>query len=155
MKERIIIVFLLILLVGSLGWMMNQRQEQEDFQEKIEVTLYKDPYCGCCGGWGKHLESKGYEIETVLSDDMDEVKNQFNVPDALQSCHTALIEGYVIEGHVPEEAIKKLLEEKPDIYGIGMAGMPSGSPGMPGPKEDFFIYEIESDGTQGKLFMKL
>lgn len=155
MKERIIIVFLLILLIGSLGWMMNQRQEQEGFQEKIEVTLYKDPYCGCCGGWGKHLESKGYEIETVLSDDMDEVKNQFSVPDVLQSCHTAFIEGYVIEGHVPEEAIKKLLEEKPDIYGIGMAGMPSGSPGMPGSKEDFFIYEIESDGTQGKLFMKL
>ncbi len=121
----------------------------------IEVTLYKSPTCGCCGGWGAHMEEKGYAVNVIETNDMQSVKEEFEIPYELESCHTSEIEGYVVEGHVPEEAIARLLSEKPDIKGIGMAGMPSGSPGMPGPKEDFEVYTINHDGTKGDLFVTL
>jgi len=101
------------------------------------------------------MEGEGYTVTTKKEDDMSLIKQRFQVPYELESCHTAIIEGYVVEGHIPNEAIEKLLEERPDIQGIGMAGMPSGSPGMPGVKEDFMIYEINHDGTKGDLFIKL
>ena len=82
------------------------------------------------------------------------VKKKLGVPSELESCHTMEISGYVIEGHMPEEAIQKLLVENPNIKGIGLAGMPAGSPGMPGPKtSDFVIYEITHEGSRGDVFM--
>lgn len=154
MWNKLLTALLLIILVVSVGWMVNQKDKPVS-ENKILATIHKDPYCGCCGKWGSYMESNGYQTEEVLEDDMSKIKEQFDVPQELQSCHTAEIDGYVVEGHIPNEAIKKLLSERPDIKGIGMAGMPSGSPGMPGPKEDFLIYEINHDGTKGDLFMKL
>ncbi len=154
MLNKLLTALLLIILVVSIGWMINQKDKPAS-ENKILATIYKDPYCGCCGKWGSYMETKGYETDTVLEDDMSKIKEQFGVPQELQSCHTSEIEGYVVEGHIPNEAVEKLLEERPDIKGIGMAGMPSGSPGMPGPKADFLIYEINHDGTKGDLFMKL
>lgn len=122
----------------------------------VEVTLHKSPFCGCCGEYSQYLYGKGYTINTEETQDMDFVKKELGVPYELESCHTMEIAGYVIEGHVPEEAIMKLLADKPDIKGIGMAGMPSGSPGMPGPKnEDFVVYEITHEGEKGNVFIVL
>ena len=135
--------------------MLPENKEVEVVDNSISVTIHKSQYCGCCGEWGSYMEKQGYDIETVNVEEMSEVKEEFNIPYELVSCHTSEIEGYVVEGHVPNEAIEKLLREKPDILGIGMAGMPSGSPGMPGPKVDFLIYEINKDGQKGDLFLKI
>tara|TARA_B100000508_G_scaffold60333_1_gene47171 strand:- start:207228 stop:208169 length:942 start_codon:yes stop_codon:yes gene_type:complete len=121
----------------------------------VIATVYKSPTCGCCSGYVAHLQGKGYDVVAENTDELIAIKEQFGVPSELGSCHTMTIGGYVVEGHVPEEAVQKLLAERPPIKGIGMAGMPSGSPGMPGPKEEFAIYEINLDGTKGGLFMFL
>lgn len=123
--------------------------------EDIVATIYKSPTCGCCAGYASHLKERGYSVVTEDTHELIAIKEQFGVPAELGSCHTMVIGGYVVEGHVPEEAVQKLLAERPPIKGIGMAGMPIGSPGMPGPKEDFYIYEINLDGTKGELFMLL
>ena len=154
MLQKILTPILLVVLFVSLGWMISQKGKPVS-ENMILATLYKSPYCGCCGEWGSYMESNEYKVATVLEEDMDKVKEKFQIPVELESCHTAEIDGYVVEGHIPNEAIEKLLKDRPDIKGIGMAGMPSGSPGMPGIKEDFLIYEINHDGTKGDLFMKL
>lgn len=155
-KNRLIILILLVAVLVSVGWMMSQKSSSINQEENgILATIYKSPYCGCCGAWEDHMERKGFTIETIPEENMSVIKEQFDIPAELESCHTTTIDGYVVEGHVPHEAVVRLLEERPDIKGIGMAGMPSGSPGMPGPKEDFMIYEINHDGTKGDLYMQL
>jgi len=158
MLNKLLPIALILVFIVSAGWMVSKKDQSQEIklsEDRALATIHKDPYCSCCGKWGEYMESKGYETNTVLEDDMTKIKEQFNVPYELESCHTAEIEGYVIEGHIPNEAIEKLLKERPDVKGIGMAGMPSGSPGMPGPKADFLIYEINHDGTKGDLFIKL
>lgn len=112
------------------------------------VVLYKSEMCGCCGLYGQYLEQMDYNVEIKDMPDITPIKDQYNIPQQLRSCHTAIIGGYYIEGHIPKEAIQKLLTEKPSIAGIAMPGMPSGSPGMPGAKkEPFIIYAIATDGS--------
>src|SRR3989338_865102 len=123
--------------------------------EKAAVALHKSAACGCCGVYGSYLRREGYGVEVHNTNDLAAKKRELGVPRELESCHTSEVGGYVVEGHVPEEAIAKLLQEKPDIVGIGMGGMPSGSPGMPGPKQGpFVIYEI-GRGSLGGVFMTL
>lgn len=97
---------------------------------KGEMTVYKSKYCGCCGAWVDYMKKNGYQVKTVLLEDMTSVKKNFKVPYKLSSCHTAIIDGYVVEGHVPADVVAKMLKEKPDIIGIASPGMPVGSPGM-------------------------
>ncbi len=118
------------------------------------VTVYKTATCGCCANYVTYLERSGLEVDAVNVPSLGDIKKQYSIPSDLQSCHTTVIGDYVVEGHVPVEAISKLMSEKPAIRGIGMAGMPSGSPGMPGAKEPFFIYELTEAG-KGSLFMEL
>ena len=92
-------------------------------------TLYKDPNCGCCGEHAKHLRAAGYQITEVPTGDMSKVKHQYGT-DVAASCHTLVIGGYAVEGHVPAAAIAKLLKEKPNAKGISVPGMPANSPGM-------------------------
>ena len=94
------------------------------------VTVYKNPQCGCCGQWVSHLRAQGFEV--VVHDVADTTKQraQLGVPAALGSCHTATVNGYVIEGHVPAADIRQLLRQKPAVVGIAVPGMPAGSPGM-------------------------
>jgi hypothetical protein len=100
-----------------------------------EVTVWKDPYCGCCGGWIAHMEASGFQVQSVDLEDMEAFKDQRGVPADLRSCHTAEVEGYLIEGHVPAAAITALLAARPSaVQGLAVAGMPSGSPGMEGPE---------------------
>lgn len=111
--------------------------------QAIEVEMYKPPTCECCGEYGKYLETKGFKVKTILVEDPVELKNSVGVPENMMSCHTLKIGKYFVEGHVPVEAIQKLLKEQPDIDGIALPGMPQGSPGMPGIKAGpFIIYSI-------------
>lgn len=115
------------------------------------ITVYRSPTCGCCLKWADYLESEGYKTTVVDSEDIDSVKTKLHVPDELQACHTAIVGDYVIEGHVPAEAIKKLLADKPKVAGIAVPGMPLGSPGMPASvpsaKEHFDAYAFSARGT--------
>jgi hypothetical protein len=94
------------------------------------MTVYKSPSCGCCAKWVEHVEKHGFEVKVVPATDMMAVKKKVGVPDALMSCHTTIVGGYVVEGHVPAADIKRLLAQKPKAKGIAVAGMPMGSPGM-------------------------
>lgn len=112
-------------------------------------TMYKVPNCSCCLEYKKYLEATTEaEIEVVKVNDLAKTKEKYNVPRDVESCHTLDIGEYFVEGHVPREAIGKLALEKPDILGIALPGMPTGSPGMPGKKsEPFVIYAVEKDGS--------
>jgi hypothetical protein len=113
------------------------------------IKIYKSPYCGCCGAWTKILAGAGFEPEVIKTKDLAPVKRLAGVPANLESCHTAFIDGYVVEGHVPAEAIEKMLKERPKIVGIGVPDMPIGSPGMPGPDpEPFSVIAFAAEGRQ-------
>ena len=111
----------------------------------VKVLLYKSESCGCCTAYGQYLQSKGFNVEVKLVENMESIKQMYAIPRGAESCHTAVIGNYFVEGHVPIEAINKLLNEKPDIKGIGLAGMPSGSPGMPGAQYGpFSVYGLKN-----------
>jgi hypothetical protein len=94
------------------------------------IQVVKSPYCGCCTQWVEHLRANGFTVEVTETEDPGPVAHRHGVPDALRSCHTATIENYVIEGHVPAADIRRLLEERPQAAGLAVPGMPVGSPGM-------------------------
>ncbi|MEQ9574884.1 MAG: DUF411 domain-containing protein, partial [Rhodospirillales bacterium] len=103
-----------------------------------EITVYKSPYCGCCGAWVTHMKDHGHDVKTVEMEDLTTIKKMTGVAEALQSCHTAVVDGYVIEGHVPAADVARLLREKPKAKGLAVPGMPVGSPGMEGPNPEAF-----------------
>jgi len=107
-----------------------------------KMTVTRDPNCGCCSNWVKHIKAAGFPVDVVEIDDVMPLKAKLGVPEALMSCHTAEIGGYVIEGHVPAEAVKRLLVERPKAIGIAVPGMPVGSPGMEVPGQAPQPYEI-------------
>lgn len=94
------------------------------------MTVWKSPWCGCCGAWVKHIQKAGIKVTVKEVEDLSQVKRTAGIPEALQSCHTAQIGDYKIEGHVPAADIKRLLATMPDIDGLAVPGMPAGSPGM-------------------------
>jgi hypothetical protein len=98
----------------------------------IAVKVYKTPTCGCCKAWVQHLRDNGFTVETVDMPDLSMVKQKYGVKPALQACHTAVVNGYVVEGHVPADLITKLVKEHPAVVGLAVPGMPAGSPGMEG-----------------------
>lgn len=111
------------------------------------VEVYKSPSCECCHEWEAYLREHGVPVRSVPTEDMVAVKDAHEVPSEAWSCHTAIVDGYVVEGHVPVEAIEDLLAAAPDIDGIALPGMPSGSPGMPGEKEAPFEILALRDGA--------
>jgi hypothetical protein len=104
------------------------------------ITVSKDPNCGCCGAWVAHLRQAGFTVSVRDTGDLPEIKQRLGVPGNLASCHTAEVSGYVVEGHVPADAVKRLLNEKPAATGLAVPGMPIGSPGMEGGTPE--IYEV-------------
>ncbi len=115
-----------------------------------EVEVRRDPGCGCCVSWVDYLLKHGADVEVSEDSARSEWRQELGVPDAVASCHTALVDGYVIEGHVPVEAIDRLLAERPDVVGISVAGMPALSPGMGGEPADWArleVVSIDHDGT--------
>jgi hypothetical protein len=114
---------------------------------KPHVTVYKTPTCGCCGKWVEHMQASGFAATATNLPDLAEIKAKHRVPASLQSCHTSLVGGYVIEGHVPAEDIKQLLRERPAIVGLAAPGMPAGSPGMDVPHAPAFdVLAFDKDG---------
>jgi len=159
-KKSFLLIGIFVFAVGVLYFVSGNHgslnDTKQDFRNGQKVVIYKSPNCGCCGSYAKYLKQKGYSVEIISKNDLDPIKNKLGVPSDLESCHTAQIGDYVVEGHIPEVAVQKLLTEKPDIEGIGMAGMPSGSPGMPGQKTgDFIIYTIIHNGVSGDVFMTI
>ena len=120
--------------------------------EPVAVKMYKNPECGCCEEYAKYLGQNGFKVTVTPTHNMSMISRQHGVPEKLAGCHTMLIEGYVVEGHVPVGAINKLLAERPKIKGISLPGMPEGSPGMTGMKTaPFQILEV-TDGP-AKVFL--
>ena len=119
-------------------------------QKPPMVEVYKSPTCGCCSAWVDHLRDQGFEVRTIETDKVDELKATHRIPRQVQSCHTALVSGYVVEGHVPAADVARLLKERPAIAGIAVPGMPVGSPGMeiPGTKpQPFDVIAFGKDGS--------
>lgn len=94
------------------------------------VTVYKSPTCNCCSDWVAHMREQGFSVDVNSRVNVQPVKKQVGVPSSLAACHTSTVGGYVVEGHVPAQDVKRLLREKPDVRGISVPGMPVGSPGM-------------------------
>jgi hypothetical protein len=108
-----------------------------------QATLYKNPQCGCCEGYADYLRANGFDVTVKPTHDLPLLHGQYGVPEPLVGCHTTLVDGYVVEGHVPINAVLRMLKERPHIKGISLPGMPAGSPGMSGEKAaPFTIYEI-------------
>lgn len=95
-----------------------------------EVNVYKSPYCGCCGAWVENLQASGLQVVVHDMEDVTPIARKAGVPDKARSCHTAIVEGYFVEGHVPATDVRKLLRDRPKARGIAVPGMPIGSPGM-------------------------
>ncbi|MDD2769597.1 MAG: DUF411 domain-containing protein [Methylococcus sp.] len=96
----------------------------------VEATVYRSPTCGCCKKWVEHIQTNGFAVKDIVKDDMAAVKRELGVPENLASCHTAVIGGYRVEGHVPAADIRQLLEAKAPLLGLSVPGMPAGTPGM-------------------------
>jgi hypothetical protein len=110
------------------------------------ITVSKDPNCGCCSGWVAHLRKAGFAVTVVDSSDLPAIKTRLGVPADLASCHTAEVGGYVIEGHVPADAVAQLLREAPRARGLAVPGMPVGSPGMEGGEPEEYEVMLFGDG---------
>ena len=122
---------------------------------KTTIELYKSPTCGCCKEWAAIMEDKGYNVNVHHQNDWAEIKKEFALPAQLQSCHSAVIDGYLFEGHVPESDISRLLKERPDnISGIAVPGMPQHSPGMAAPGAEYNNFKVVSFSKEGLALYK-
>ena len=111
------------------------------------ITVYKSPTCGCCTKWVNYLREQGFQVTAHEISDLTPIKKKYGVPNAITACHTAIVDGYVVEGHVPADVILRLLKERPKVVGITVPGMPMGSPGMEGDySEPYDILTFDQDG---------
>ena len=124
-------------------------------EEKVHATLFKNPGCGCCEKYADYLRANGFEVTSIEAPNMPVIKQNHGVRANLEGCHTTVVGDYVVEGHVPVTAIKRLLTEKPAIKGISLPGMPQGWPGMSGEKEGpFEILAITGDDKPAPIYAK-
>ena len=130
-KKTILILLIGILVIVGIYFGINQ-----PVGKVKNIVVYKDPSCGCCNAWIKHLKKNDFNVEVHDEKNMQSIKSRLMVPGNLQSCHTATIDGYTIEGHVPADVIERLVNEKPEVLGLTVPGMPMGTPGMEGPRKD-------------------
>jgi hypothetical protein len=139
---------LCLALAAGLAWVGNVWLAAQT--ARPQLTVYKSPTCGCCSKWIEHMQANGFTVKAIDVADIDAVKREHGVPQSAASCHTGLVNGYVVEGHVPADAVLKMLKDKPAIAGIAVPGMPVGSPGMevPGGQKD--SYTIVSFDKTGK-----
>jgi len=150
--KKLIITAIAILIAGAGSFSLANKSQDEknvkqNFQSNdIEMTIYRTATCHCCGKYLAILKKEGYIVKDVVTSDMNSVKEKYGIPYDKQSCHTTIVGDYFIEGHVPMDVVKKLLDEKPEIDGIGLPGMPVGTPGMPGPKRAPFKIFQAVDG---------
>jgi hypothetical protein len=130
---------------------MNGASAQRQAPQGPLVQVYKTPTCGCCANWVKHLQDNGFATRVVDLEDLTAIKTGNQVPRAAQSCHTATVGGYVLEGHVPAADVKRLLKDRPAVLGLAVPGMPIGSPGMEVPGVKAQAYNVMSFDRKGQL----
>jgi hypothetical protein len=134
-------------LTATAALLVSRRLFAEPAAALPVITVYKDAGCGCCNEWVKHLSANGFVVNPQDVLKVDDIKRSMIVPEALWSCHTAVVDRYVVEGHVPARDIKKLLAEKPAIQGLAVPGMPNGSPGMEqGGRDAYDVVAFTRDG---------
>lgn len=145
MRNKIIAVALVaIAALGTLAYLLTTSGANAE-----EVTLYKNPQCGCCEGYAAYLRENGFTVTVKPTHELVAMSREAGVPENFQGCHLSFIDDYVVSGHVPVNTVNRLLKERPDIKGITLPGMPTGSPGMGGAKtEPFTIYEIGSGAPE-------
>jgi hypothetical protein len=142
-------------LIGSVAvvWAAGASLGLAPFQQKpapaaVDLKVFLTPTCGCCGKWADHLKQAGFTVTREVTTNLGAVPARKRVPGQLQTCHTAVVGQYVVEGHIPADVIRKLLKEQPKIAGIAVPGMPEGSPGMEGPNpRPYSIVAFKADGT--------
>ncbi len=146
----------LILTTAAVGLLTatDAHSRAADKPAPTAITVYKDPDCGCCKKWVDHLREHGFRVTSHDTRDMDEVKANLGVPDKLHSCHTAVVNGYTIEGHVPAADIRKLLKSREKVRGLAVPGMPVGSPGMEGSRQDKYETIAFSRNGKSRIFAK-
>lgn len=122
---------------------------QESYRGPLDIKVYHSPTCGCCKDWLAHLQKHGFKVTSIETPDVESIKRQHQLPPAVASCHTALIDGYIIEGHVPADDIKRLLKQRPPVRGLAVPQMPTGAPGMEdGDKKDpFVVVSFDKEGN--------
>ncbi|MEO8053210.1 MAG: DUF411 domain-containing protein [Acidobacteriota bacterium] len=118
------------------------------------IKVYKTPTCGCCGSWVQHLRENGFEVDVQDVKDTSPYRHKFGIPAQLMSCHTAVVNGYAIEGHVPASDIQRLLREKPNAKGLAVPGMPAGSPGMESARTDAYSVMLVSANGGATVFQQ-
>jgi len=118
------------------------------------IEIWKSATCGCCKQWVEHMRANGFRPTTHDVLDVAPFKQKYRVPAALASCHTAVVSGYAIEGHVPADVVRQLLKERPKVLGLAVPGMPMGSPGMEGPRKDRYDVIAFADNGQTRVFAR-
>lgn len=142
MNRHVVLMFITLTFFAG-GAMFAQGQQ-------TTVDVYKSPTCGCCTKWVEHLRAVGFAVKTTNLDNLAELKASHRVPRQVQSCHTAIVSGYVLEGHVPAADVRRLLKERPAVAGLAVAGMPIGSPGMEVPGTKTQPYNVIAFDKQGE-----
>lgn len=137
----------LLFITALLVFYTGLRAESLPTGKPVDITVYRSPTCDCCGKWLEHLKKNNFNVKDIVTDDMQSIKDKYGVPKEMASCHTALIDGYVIEGHVPADDINKLLKTKPKVIGISVPGMVTGSPGMEmgGRKDPYDVMSFDKE----------
>ena len=158
LKKNLLKLTVPIVLTFSFLYILNFVTDKKDALANINnkqiVEVFKTPSCGCCYGYVLFLEEEKFEVKQTDMRSLHTIKQKYNIPVEMQSCHTTIMGKYFIEGHVPFEAVNKLLKEQPDIDGIALPGMPIGTPGMPGDKDEpYVIYQLK-DG-KSSVFMTI
>ena len=150
MTKRLFSFFVAAVLTGGFVLMNESLKAAEP-----AMTVYKTKTCGCCGKWVEHLRTNGFTVNVKEVESMDETHRQFGVPDKLVSCHTGIIAGYAVEGHVPAAEVRRMLKEKPKAKGLAVPGMPMGSPGMEqGPRKDTYFVLLFDEKGETKEYQK-
>ncbi|APO68080.1 hypothetical protein IE4872_CH02470 [Rhizobium gallicum] len=130
-----------VVAAGSISWIGPARAAGED------MTVYKDPNCGCCEAWANAMTNAGFTVTVKHADDLAAIKAKYRIPAEMQGCHTAIAGPYFFEGHVPLEAVETVMSKRPDIAGLAVPGMPAGSLGMGNdPQATYDVYSLSKDG---------
>lgn len=148
--KKIVLFSLLLIVLNSSALLAESVWDKAtpELAEPLKITVYRSPDCSCCGRWLEHMKKQGFEVTDIKTDQMSAIKKRYGVPPELVSCHTAIINDYVIEGHVPAGDIKKLIQQHSPVVGLAVPGMVQGSPGMEmgNQKKPFSVISFDKAG---------
>ncbi|MEX0778208.1 MAG: DUF411 domain-containing protein [Balneolales bacterium] len=146
-----LILVALVAVIWNLGFQSKPGVDTLS-DENLELTMYRSDGCACCSKWGDYLKTEGFTVIDRPVDNLIDIKSDNNIPSELASCHTGMIDGYVVEGHVPAEDIRRMVSEKPDAIGISVPNMPMGSPGMEGHRVDPYNVVLLDEGGNHTIY---